>query len=187
MIKITPNIKTEIRDVADHDMETICAIYANEVLKGVSSWEEVPPSIDEMTRRRNAILSGGYPYRVAEHDGRVVGYTYASSYRPRIGYRYTVENTIYVDHSARGLGIGSCLLRDLIDQCKAKGYRQMVAVIGDSNNLNSIGFHKSLGFNQAGVIKDIGLKFDRWMDSVIMQLPLANANQPNESIPDVAL
>lgn len=172
MLEKNPVKKFILRDVADCDMKAICEIYAEEVLNGVSSWEEEPPSLDEMIQRRDAILSSGYCYRVAERNGNVVGYTYASSYRPRRGYRYTVENTIYVDKGTRGLGIGKCLLADLIEQCEAKGYRQMVAVIGDSNNQASIGFHCQMGFTQAGLIKSIGFKFDRWMDSVIMQRPL---------------
>lgn len=174
MPKNKTNENFVVRDVTDNDMKAICDIYTEEVLKGVSSWEEEPPSLDEMIRRRDTILSGGYPYRVAERNGTVAGYTYGSSYRSRRGYRYTVENTIYVDNKARGLGVGSCLLRDLIDQCNAKGYRQMIAVIGDSDNQNSIGFHTQMGFTQAGLVKNIGFKFDRWLDSVIMQLPLGN-------------
>ena len=109
-----------------------------------------------------------------------MGYAYASSYRPRPGYRYTVENSIYVHKEARGLGIGRLLLEDLIDECEVRGYRQMIAVIGDSKNKLSIDFHKHMGFSQAGIIKSIGFKFGRWMDSVIMQRSL---NKGDESLP----
>lgn len=169
-----------IRDVSDADMARVQEIYADEVLHGVSSWEETPPDQEELTRRRDSIIAGGYPYRVAEKDGQVLGYSYASSYRPRPGYRYTVENSIYVHKSARGLGIGRILLEDLIEQCEAKGFRQMIAVVGDSDNLPSIDFHLRMGFHKAGVIKSIGFKFGRWMDSVILQRPL---NGGDETLP----
>jgi phosphinothricin acetyltransferase len=163
------NATLALRDVSDDDMAAITAIYADEVLHGVSSWEEVPPTNEEMTRRRDAIIAGGYPYRVAVLDGKTVGYTYASPYRPRTGYRYTVESTIYLAKDARGHGAGRVLLEDLIENCTASGYRQMIAVIGDSENEVSIGFHARMGFVEAGVIRGIGFKFGRWMDSVIMQ------------------
>ncbi|WP_020592781.1 GNAT family N-acetyltransferase [Kiloniella laminariae] len=168
-----------LRDVRDSDMPTIQRIYADQVLTGVSSWEEVPPDFEEMCSRRDAILAGGFPYRVAvgkldaaEAEPRVLGYAYASSYRPRPGYRYTVENSIYVRKEARGHGVGRLLLEDLIRQCETRGYRQMIAVVGDSANRLSIDFHLAMGFEQAGVIKSIGFKFGRWMDSVILQRPL---------------
>lgn len=171
-----------IRDVTDDDMQAVQRIYAEEVLTGVSSWEEEPPSLNEMLQRRDRIVSAGYPFRVGALDGVVVAYTYAASYRLRPAYRYTVENTIYVDESARGLGIGSQLLSDLIKCCEAKGYRQMIAVIGDSNNQASIDFHARMGFSSVGKINSIGFKFGRWMDSVIMQLALAQGDKtPPES------
>ncbi|MEH6631014.1 MAG: N-acetyltransferase family protein [Halopseudomonas aestusnigri] len=170
-----------IRDVTDKDMARIQEIYADEVLHGVSSWEEVPPNVEELIHRRDVILAGGFPYRAALKGGEVVGYSYASSYRPRPGYRYTVENSIYVHKDARGLGIGRLLLEDLITECEARGYRQMIAVIGDSKNKPSIDFHKHMGFAHAGVIKSIGFKFGRWMDSVIMQRPL---NEGGSTLPE---
>ncbi len=159
----------KIRTVADRDMAAIHAIYRDAVLHGVSSWEEVPPSIAELTRRRDAILSGGFPYLVAEQNDAVLGYAYASPYRPRSAYRYTVENTIYLAKEARGKGLGRLLLEALITACQAKGYKQMIAVIGDSENEVSIGFHARMGFERVGLIRNIGFKFDRWMDQVIMQ------------------
>lgn len=166
-----------IRDVADADMPAICAIYAHEVLNGVSSWEEQPPSLCEMIRRRDAVLADGFPYRVAQWRGAIVGYTYASAYRPRPGYRYTLENTIYVAETARGMGIGRSLIEDLIERCEARGYRQMIAVIGDSQNLASIDFHAHMGFTRVGLIHSIGFKFGRWMDSVIMQRTLGSGDK----------
>ncbi len=176
MVETTLSETLILRDVADGDMRAIQDIYADQVLNGVSSWEEQPPSLDEMIRRCDAIVTSGYPYQVAQRNGAVVGYTYASSYRPRPGYRYTVESTIYVDKGARGLGVGRRLLEDLIERCEANGYRQMIAVIGDSRNSASIEFHSRMGFKQAGLIQSIGFKFGRWMDSVIMQRPLANGD-----------
>ena len=157
-------------------MSSIWHIYADEVINGVSSWEEQPPGIDELIRRHDNIVGNGFPYRVAELNGRVIGYSYASAYRPRSGYRYTVENTIYIDKSQRGLGIGQHLLEDLIAICEALGYRQMIAVIGDSNNHVSIDFHTRLGFTRVGLIESIGFKHGRWMDSVIMQRQLGDGD-----------
>lgn len=167
----------EITDVTDADIAAIQAIYAHEVLTGVSSWEETPPDAAEMARRRDAILAAGYPYRVARRGDQVVGYAYASAYRPRPAYRHTVENSIYVSQSAQRTGVGRLLLTDLIEVCTAKGYRQMIAVIGDSNNVMSIDFHRKMGFTPIGTIKAIGYKFDQWLDSVVMQLPLGDGDQ----------
>ena len=158
-------------------MAAICDIYADEVVHGVSSWEEVPPSVDELTRRRDALLTSGFPYRVIHLHDKVAGYAYASSYRPRPGYRYTVENSIYVAREARGQGVGRQLLEDLVTQCEVRGYRQMIAVVGDSNNLASINFHMHLCFTRVGLIQSIGFKFGRWMDSVILQRPLGDGDQ----------
>ncbi len=169
--------KMIIRDVTQTDMPTIHEIYSEQVLNGVSSWEEEPPTLDEMTQRKNAILDGGYPFLVCEVNGKVAGYSYASAYRPRPGYRYTVENSIYIHKDFHKMGIGRRLLDALIERCEAKGFRQMVAVIGDSNNHPSIDFHKRMGFIHAGTIKSIGFKFGRWMDSVIMQRPIGDEDK----------
>ena len=166
-----------IRDVADTDLPAIQAIYADQVLHGVSSWEETPPDLAEITRRRDAIVAAGYPYRVAVRDNEVIGYAYASTYRPRPAYRYTVENSIYISTTAQRSGCGGVLLKDLIDQCTALGYRQMIAVIGDSNNAMSIDFHKKMGFQMIGTVSSIGYKFNQWLDSVIMQLPLGEGEK----------
>lgn len=168
MVKARP----VLRDAAEADIPEICEIYADEVLNGVSSWEEQPPSVDELSSRFNAIIEAGFPYRVVEIEATIAGYSYASAYRPRSAYRYTVENTIYVHKDYRGLGLGRLLLEDLLLACETLGFRQMVAVIGDSNNHISIDFHKHMGFEQVGIINSIGFKFGRWMDSVIMQKSL---------------
>ena len=165
-----------IRNARDEDMPTIQQIYALQVLYGVSSWEEEPPSLEEMILRRDATTQAGYPYRVAVRGNDVLGYSYASAYRSRPAYRYTVENSIYVADSAQRTGLGKRLVEDLIVLCTELNFRQMIAVIGDSENFMSINFHKYMGFQQVGMIKSIGYKFDRWMDSVVLQLQLGDGD-----------
>ncbi len=166
----------ELRDVCDADLPAIQEIYAFQVLHGVSSWEEEPPDLAEISRRRDAVLAAGYPYRVAVKGGTLLGYSYASAYRPRPAYRYTVENSIYVAEGTQRQGIGKLLLSDLIDVCTARGYRQMIAIIGDSRNARSIDFHLKMGFTRIGEIKAIGYKFDQWLDSVVLQLALGDGD-----------
>jgi len=165
-----------IRNVCDQDMPAIQAIYASEVLHGVSSWEDVPPSLEEMEQRAIAITQAGYPYLVAVCDDQVLGYAYASTYRPRPAYRYTVENSIYLANGMQRRGLGQQLLKHLIKECTVKGFRQMIAVVGDSDNSMSIDFHKKMGFEQVGIIKSIGYKFERWLDSVMLQLTLGDGD-----------
>ena len=161
-----------IRDVADSDMAAIQDIYAHHVLEGLASFEEEPPDEAEMTHRRDALVADGYPYRVAVLDGRVKGYSYVSRFRPRPAYRHTVENSVYVDVGTQRQGIGRSLLEDLIERCTELGYRQMIAVIGDSGNEASISLHADMGFEKAGLLSSTGFKFGRWVDTVIMQRPL---------------
>ena len=161
-----------IRPSRDDDVAAIAAIYGYHVLHGVASFEDVPPSVEEMARRRGDIVSRGFPYLVAERGGRVVGYCYAGPYRARIGYRFTVEDSIYIDESEVGRGIGRALLAQVIDRVTAQGYRQMIAVIGGSETLPSIRLHAALGFAQIGTFPAIGFKFGRWIDSVYMQRAL---------------
>ena len=165
-----------IRDVSDLDMAAITEIYAHEVLNGVSSWEEHPPSPSEMIVRRDAILSAKYPYRVLVEGNAVLGYAYASAYRPRPAYRYTVENSIYIAEHSQRAGLGKILLTDLIEVCADRGYRQMIAVVGDSGNTRSIDFHIKMGFRKIGIIHAIGFKFGRWLDSVVLQRPLGDGD-----------
>ena len=171
-----------IRNARDEDMPSIQQIYAIQVLHGVSSWEEDPPSLEEMIFRRNAAIQAGYPYRVAVRGKEVLGYSYASAYRPRPAYRYTVENSIYIADTAQRMGLGKRLLEDLIVLCTELNFRQMIAVVGDSENVTSIDFHKKMGFQQIGTIKSIGYKFGRWMDSVVLQLQLGDGGT---TTPDV--
>lgn len=161
-----------IRESRDDDVAAIAAIYGHHVLHGVASFEEVPPSVEEMARRRGDVVGRGLPYLVAECAGRVVGYCYAGPYRARIGYRFTVEDSIYIDESEVGRGVGRALLSEVIDRVAAQGYRQMIAVIGGSETLPSIRLHAALGFAQIGTFPAIGFKFGRWIDSVYMQRAL---------------
>ena len=164
--------KPVIRAAAAADIPRITAIYADAVLTGTATFELEPPSATEMAARMKGLVDGGYPYFVAEHQGRVAGYAYAGPYRPRIGYRYTVEDSVYLAPDARGLGMGGALLAKLIATCEAAGFRQMIAVIGDSSNQASIRLHAAAGFAPAGNFKDVGYKFERWIDTVLMQRTL---------------
>lgn len=161
-----------LRDCTDADLPAIQEIYAHHVLHGLASWEETPPDLAEMTRRRQAIVGEGYPYRVAEVDGRVAGYAYVGKYRPRPAYRHTVENSVYVAADIQRLGIGARLLNDLIEVCTAQGFRRMVAIVGDSANAPSINLHLKLGFEPVGTIPACGYKFGQWLDQVILQRAL---------------
>jgi len=161
-----------IRPATRADVPAIAAIYRPAVLTGTASFELDPPDDAEMTRRFDAITQGGYPYFVAEIDGRVVGYAYASAYRTRPAYRFTVENSVYIAPDMQGKGIGPLLLRTLVDGCTAKGFRLMIAIIGDSAQYGSIALHRRQGFTFCGTIHSVGYKFGRWLDTVIMELPL---------------
>lgn len=166
-----------VRESRDDDLPRIHAIYSHHVLTGLGSFEEVPPDLAEMARRRADILAKGLPYLVAEIDdptipGGIAGYAYAGPYRPRSAYRYSVEDSIYIAPEAQRRGVGRALLDELIRRCTALGYRQMVAVIGDSANHGSIGLHAAAGFQKVAHLPAIGLKFGRWVDSVMMQRPL---------------
>jgi L-amino acid N-acyltransferase YncA len=167
-------MKTEfqIRAAKQSDVGAITEIYAHHVLHGTGSFEIDPPAADEMARRMEDVVSRGLPYLVAESEGAVVGYAYAALYRTRVAYRFTLEDSVYMHHAQAGRGIGAALLAELIQACKAWGCRQLVAVIGDSQNTASIRVHEKLGFQHSGVLRDVGFKFDRWLDTVFMQLPL---------------
>ena len=165
-------MKLTVRESRPGDIAAITAIYGHAVQHGLASFEYDPPDSTEMARRREAVLGAGYPYLVAERDGRVLGYAYASAYRPRPAYRATVENSIYIAPDAQGGGAGSALLAALMDDCTAEGYRLIVAVIGDSDNAASIGLHAACGFKHAGLLPNVGWKHERWVDSILMTLPL---------------
>lgn len=161
-----------LRDATDADLPAIAAIYAHHVLHGAASFEEVPPTQAEMARRFAELKAKAMPYICIAEAGRIVGYAYAGPYRPRIAYRFTVEDSIYLAPDAAGRGFGRRLLAELIDRTTAMGMRQMIAIIGDSANQASIGVHKALGFERIGTFPAVGFKFGRWIDSVLMQRAL---------------
>jgi len=166
-----------VRDSRDDDLPRIHAIYSHHVRTGLGSFEEVPPDLAELARRRADIVAKGLPDLVAERDdpavpGGIAGYAYAGPYRPRSAYRYSVEDSIYTAPQAQRRGVGRLLLDELVRRCTALGFRQMVAVIGDSANHGSIGVHEAAGFKKVAQLPAIGLKFGRWVDSVMMQRPL---------------
>jgi L-amino acid N-acyltransferase YncA len=161
-----------IRPTAAADLPAITDIYEHAVRFGTATFELVPPDLAEMTRRFQVLTDGGYPYLVAVLDGRVVGYAYAGAYRARPAYRFTVENSVYLLPAIHRRGIGQQLLQRLIAECEARGFRQMIAVIGDSANAGSIGVHAKCGFQMIGTHPSVGLKFGRWLDTVMMQRAL---------------
>jgi phosphinothricin acetyltransferase len=164
----------EIRPTAAADLPAITGIYEQAVRYGTATFELIPPDLAEMTRRFGMLVDGGFPYLVAALEGRVVGYAYAGAYRPRPAYRFTVENSVYLDPSIHRRGIGLQLLQRLITESEARGYRQMIAVIGDSANAGSVGVHMRCGFQMIGTHPNVGFKFGRWLDTVMMQLALGD-------------
>ncbi len=161
-----------IRDATLADLPAITAIYAHHVLHGTGTFEETPPEEDEMAARMAKVQGAGHAWLVAEQEGRVAGYGYYAPFRERSAYRFTAEDSIYVRDDVRGMGVGKALVQALLARAEAAGMRQMIAVIGDSENVGSIGLHAALGFRQVGVMKAVGLKFGRWLDVVTMQRAL---------------
>jgi L-amino acid N-acyltransferase YncA len=172
-----------IRPATSADSEALAAIYGHHVLHGFGTFEEVPPSPTEMDERRRNVVVHGLPYLVAEDAGRVLGYAYAAPFRARAAYRYTVEDSIYIAPDAQGQGIGRALLSAVLEHCERLGLRQVLAVIGDSENAGSVGLHRALGFEPAGVGKSVGFKQGRWVDIVWMQKLL---NGGDTAPPDAA-
>ena len=166
----------QIRPAGHADLPEIQSIYAHHVLHGAGTFEEVPPSIEEMQARYDAIAGRGWAYLVASDDTGVLGYAYYTQMRDRSAYRYTAENSIYVRDDVRGQGVGKALVAQLLQDAEAAGFRQMVAVIGDSDNVGSIGVHSSLGFQRCGLLRASGMKFGRWVDTVYMQRPLGRGD-----------
>ena len=163
-----------IRAATAADIPAITAIYDHAVRHGTASFELDPPDAAEMARRRQALVDAGFPYLVAEAEGAVAGYAYAGAYRPRPAYRFSVEDSVYVAPSLHRRGVGRALLDRLVVEAEQRGFRQMIAVIGDSANLPSIRLHEALGFRHAGVFQSVGWKFGRWLDTVLMQRPLGH-------------
>jgi L-amino acid N-acyltransferase YncA len=177
--RMSPRI---IRPAAIADLPVITRIYAQAVREGTASFEIDPPDGAEMQRRFDALQAAGHPYLVAECDGAVAGYAYAGPYRARPAYRFSVEDSVYVAPGWQRRGIGRALLASLIEAAEAKAFRQMVAVIGDSANTSSIELHRAAGFRLVGTLENIGFKFGRWLDSVLMQRALGEgaSNTPDE-------
>lgn len=164
----------QLRDVVHADIPAITAIYAVEVTDLVNTYEYDVPDVGEMTRRMHDIVGRGFPYIVALDDGAVAGFAYANTYRSRVAYQWTVENSVYVDAAYQGRGVGSALMQGLIDACTRRGYRQMVAVIGEPSNSASIRLHERFGFRMVGIFRGLGRKHGRWLDTVQMQRALGD-------------
>jgi L-amino acid N-acyltransferase YncA len=178
----SPRSAVVVRDAIVTDMTEIAAIYAHHVLHGLATFEEVPPSVEEMVTRRAAVLALGLPYLVAEREGRVVGYAYATAYRSRPAYRFTVENSVYLADGLGGRGLGAALLAELIERCGRGPWRQMIAVIGNSGNTASIALHRKLGFQTVGTLTSVGFKLGRWVDTMLM---IRSLGEGDTTSPDV--
>ncbi|MGA0601573.1 GNAT family N-acetyltransferase [Caulobacter sp. KR2-114] len=177
-----------IRPATEEDVAAVAAVYGHHVLHGLGTFEEEPPSVEDMAGRMRAVLGRGLPWLVAEgEDGQVLGYAYAGPFRPRAAYRYAVEDSVYVAPQAMGQGVGKALVAEVIARCEALGLRQMIAVIGDSGNAGSIGLHRSLGFEHAGVGRSLGYKHGRWVDIVWMQRALNAGDTAEPDAPGMAL
>ncbi|MDO9479139.1 MAG: N-acetyltransferase family protein [Hydrogenophaga sp.] len=161
-----------IRPSRDEDLDAITRIYGHHVLHGTGTFETTPPSTADMTTRRADVLAKGLPWLVVEDGGQVLGFAYGNWFKPRPAYRFSVEDSIYMAPEAAGKGLGRALLAELLAALERAGVRKVMAVIGDSANAGSIGVHRALGFEPAGVITSCGWKFGRWLDIVLMQKPL---------------
>ena len=166
-----------IRSATLADLAEIQSIYAHHVLNGTGSFEEVPPSVEEVAERHATITGQGWNWIVCDDATGVIGYGYFAQFKPRSAYRFTAEDSVYVREDVRGQGVGKLLVADLLKRAEAAGFRQMIAVIGDSENVGSIGMHASLGFQRAGLLRSVGFKSGRWLDSVIMQRTLGDGDR----------
>ena len=166
----------QIRPATPADLAYIQSIYAHHVLSGTGTFEEVPPSVEEMTERFEKVIAQGWSWLVATDATGVLGYAYYTQFRDRSAYRYCVEDSVYVREDVRGQGVGKALVARLIEDASAQGMRQMIAVIGDSENVGSIGVHASLGFHMVGTMKAVGVKFGSWLDVVSMQRTLGRGD-----------
>jgi L-amino acid N-acyltransferase YncA len=166
----------KIREASEADVPEIQAIYAHHVLTGSGTFEEEPPSVEEMTARLAEVTTSGWSWLVATDATGVLGFAYYTQFRDRSAYRYCAEDSVYVREDVRGQGVGKALVARLIEDATARGMRQMIAVIGDSENVGSIGVHASLGFQMIGTLRAAGVKFGRWVDVVSMQRPLGRGD-----------
>lgn len=177
-----------IRATVEGDLPAITAIYADAVDNGTATYELEAPTLEEMKARFSSLKASEYPYLVAEEDGEVLGYAYAGPFRARPAYRFIVEDSIYVAPQAKGKGVGKALMLALIDACRADGYRQLVAVIGDGHAASpSVRLHERLGFRHCGVLEGSGYKHGRWLDTVFMQLEMNDGNRADpdpKSVPE---
>ncbi len=171
----------QVREATPDDVPAMQAVYAHHVLHGLATFEEEPPPVEEMRRRFEDVRSKGLPWLAADFGGMLIGYGYCAPYRTRSAYRFTLEDSIYVRHGSEGRGVGSAILKELVARCEALGYRQLVAVIGDSAHAPSINLHASFGFLRVGTLRSCGFKFGRWVDTVVMQRPLGlgDASRPS--------
>ena len=165
-------MKTTINETIEADLHAITEMFAEEVVHGTASWAYTPPTQNEMMAKFKRLTNDNYPWLTARLNEQIVGFSFASAYRPREGYRFLVEDSIYVEKDFGRHGIATRLRGALIEESTSRGYKQMVAVIGDSNNRSSISLHEQLGFHHVGVLTNVGYKFDRWLDSVLMQRAL---------------
>jgi len=166
----------QLRPARTEDLPAIQEIYAYHVLHGLASFEEEAPPLEELRRRFDEVSARGLPWLAADFGGMLAGYGYCAPYRTRSAYRYSLEDSIYVRHGSEGRGVGTALLRELIRGSETLGYRQLVAVIGDSANAASINLHASFGFLRVATLRSVGFKFSRWVDSVVMQRPLGRGD-----------
>lgn len=166
----------EVRPATPADLDAVHAIYAHHVLKGLGSFEEIPPPREEIARRYRDVVDQRLPWIVAQYGDSIAGYGYCTLYRARSAYRYSLEDSVYVRHDMHRQGIGGLLLAELIRRCEAAGYRQLIAAIGDSAHAASINLHAAAGFLRVGTLRSVGFKFGRWVDCVIMQRPLGDGD-----------
>jgi len=161
-----------LRCATEADMEGVQRIYGDHVTHGLASFEESPPDLEEMLARFRNLKHHSFPYIVAEQTGEIRGYAYAGPYRTRSAYRFTIENSVYVDRACAGRGIGRALLTRLIEDCEKGPWRQMIAIIGNSGNTASTALHQNLGFRMVGTLREVGFKHGQWIDTVLMQREL---------------
>lgn len=166
-----------IRDATEADLPAMTAIYAHHVQHGTGTFEEEPPLLADMAARLEKVQKAGCAWLVSEDETGITGYAYFAPFRDRSAYRFTAENSVYVREGVRGQGVGKALVAELLSRAEAAGFRQIFAVIGDAENVGSIGLHLSLGFRQTGVLRAAGLKFGRWLDVVFMQRPLGDGDR----------
>ncbi|MFH1605559.1 MAG: N-acetyltransferase family protein [Pseudomonadota bacterium] len=180
---VKPAMDLVIRDASEADMACVQRIYAHHVLRGLATFEEEAPTIEQMLARHGDVLRQSLPYLVAELDGAIMGYSYAAAYRARPAYRYTIEDSVYLADGLGGRGVGAALLTALIARCELGPWRQMIAVIGDSANEASIRLHSKLGFTRVGTLRSVGFKLGRWVDTVLMQRELGSGESTPPRLP----